>query len=200
MRRLRFIIVLVVVFALGFSITAAAYTVSVAGGIRSYPTALISYEGFTDETVAAVYYACQEWKNGIGIEVVSSAGWRHSVNTYKNYSDGENRITKGERGLLDSEGEKEYLMQTRKYMITLLGKTYITEADIDINVSYPFANNGNSDVHDIQNAMTHEIGHMLGLGHSTDAEATMYSGAVIGETKKRTLDVDDRLGVGEIYN
>ncbi len=40
---------------------------------------------------------------------------------------------------------------------------YLKEADVDVNTSYPWANNGSSDCYDVQNAITHEIGHLLGL-------------------------------------
>jgi len=48
---------------------------------------------------------------------------------------------------------------------------------------------------DIRNTTTHEIGHMLGLDHSSDVNATMYSEAQPGERKKRTLNGDDIDGI-----
>jgi len=53
--------------------------------------------------------------------------------------------------------------------------------------------------YDIQNSATHEVGHIGGLGHSTDPEATMYAKTVAGETKKRTLEADDVAGIEAIY-
>lgn len=47
--------------------------------------------------------------------------------------------------------------------------------------------------------MTHEIGHLLGLSHCNITEATMYKDASIGETKKRSLDTDDKNGIATIY-
>ena len=52
---------------------------------------------------------------------------------------------------------------------------------------------------DIQNTATHEIGHTLGLDHSSDSTATMYATAPEGETAKRTLHPDDVQGVCDIY-
>jgi MYXO-CTERM domain-containing protein len=52
---------------------------------------------------------------------------------------------------------------------------------------------------DIQNVMTHEAGHFLGLGHSSVPDATMSARAAIGETSKRTLAEDDIEGVCAIY-
>lgn len=52
---------------------------------------------------------------------------------------------------------------------------------------------------DVQNTLTHEVGHLLGLDHSLDAEATMYRTAPLGETKKRDLASDDVEGLCFIY-
>ncbi len=52
---------------------------------------------------------------------------------------------------------------------------------------------------DLENVVTHELGHYLGLAHSEEVEATMYSSAVAGETLKRDLSSDDVEGVCTIY-
>ena len=41
---------------------------------------------------------------------------------------------------------------------------------------------------DVQNAVTHELGHFLGLAHSPDPSSTMYASEPLGETSKRVLD------------
>ena len=41
---------------------------------------------------------------------------------------------------------------------------------------------------DVQNTVTHELGHALGLDHSPDPRSTMYAGADLGEISKRVLD------------
>lgn len=41
---------------------------------------------------------------------------------------------------------------------------------------------------DVQNTVTHELGHALGLDHSPDPRSTMFAGADRGETSKRVLD------------
>lgn len=52
---------------------------------------------------------------------------------------------------------------------------------------------------DLQNTVTHEFGHVLGLDHSNDPGACMYSTAVRGETSKRTLGEDDIAGLQWLY-
>ncbi len=53
--------------------------------------------------------------------------------------------------------------------------------------------------YDLENALTHEIGHLLGLGHSKEAEATMFARTYPREIKKRTLHEDDRQGLSVLY-
>jgi hypothetical protein len=52
---------------------------------------------------------------------------------------------------------------------------------------------------DIQNTMTHEIGHLLGLAHINDPASTMNPRAVTGELAKRTLDVGSKRFACEVY-
>jgi MYXO-CTERM domain-containing protein len=52
---------------------------------------------------------------------------------------------------------------------------------------------------DVQNTVTHEAGHYLGLDHTPDPDATMYASAPSGETSKRTLATDDVNGICAIY-
>lgn len=58
-------------------------------------------------------------------------------------------------------------------------------------------------VMDLQNTMTHEVGHVIGLDHPpstrTYAETTMFASAPSCETKKRSLDEDDIAGFCDIY-
>ncbi|MGZ6162648.1 MAG: myxosortase-dependent metalloprotease, MXAN_2677/MXAN_2678 family [Myxococcaceae bacterium] len=41
---------------------------------------------------------------------------------------------------------------------------------------------------DVQNTVTHELGHALGLDHAPDSRSTMFAGASLGEISKRVLD------------
>lgn len=69
---------------------------------------------------------------------------------------------------------------------------------------------GDNAILDLENVMTHEAGHFLGLDHVVADEnfvddgggveaATMFATAGLGETIKRTLAADDMAGVCEIY-
>ena len=53
---------------------------------------------------------------------------------------------------------------------------------------------------DVQNTVTHEAGHTLGLDRPPDhPEATMYASGPSGETSKRILAADDIQGICSIY-
>ncbi len=52
---------------------------------------------------------------------------------------------------------------------------------------------------DLQNTMTHEVGHLLGLAHSPSRSSTMSAEAVPGETSKRVLDADSKRFLCEVY-
>ena len=53
---------------------------------------------------------------------------------------------------------------------------------------------------DVQNTLTHELGHALGLMHNmTDERVVMYPRASAGEVGKRVLHDDDRNGLSALY-
>jgi hypothetical protein len=53
---------------------------------------------------------------------------------------------------------------------------------------------------DVENTITHELGHVLALDHSSDPEATMYYSATTGDMWMRTLGEDDLAGLCTIYS
>lgn len=74
----------------------------------------------------------------------------------------------------------------------------ILDADIEFNgVNFVYTTTGSplNIRTDVQNTAAHEIGHLLGLDHTSVAEATMEARAPEGETRKRTLHSDDIEGV-----
>lgn len=52
---------------------------------------------------------------------------------------------------------------------------------------------------DLQNALTHEVGHALGLDHTQVDAATMYASTTTGERTKRDLHWDDEDGARFLY-
>lgn len=52
---------------------------------------------------------------------------------------------------------------------------------------------------DVQNTLTHEIGHVIGLAHTPNPGSTMEATAPLGETHKRVIDIGTAQGFCSIY-
>ena len=97
--------------------------------------------------------------------------------------------------------------------VTYSTKTGVaTDADIELNafeflmtaVDSPPCQEGHEDVtcvdYDIQNTMTHEIGHVVGFAHMLDdPNSLMYPTAPMGETSKRVIDEGTATGFCTTY-
>jgi hypothetical protein len=75
----------------------------------------------------------------------------------------------------------------------------ITEADVVLNSQSPFATSGEPNARDIQDLLTHELGHSLGLEHSPITTATMFPFGIVGQTSARSLETDDLAGLRALY-
>ena len=80
---------------------------------------------------------------------------------------------------------------------------YIDDADIYTNTRYNYTSSreadGCSGEYDIDGIMTHEVGHVIGLGHSSVAGATMYPSVSACNTAPRSLATDDINGKNDLY-
>lgn len=85
---------------------------------------------------------------------------------------------------------------------TRIGKR-IVEFDILFDTDWIWGNaDSDSNVMDLQNIATHEFGHAVGLNdvyNTVCSEVTMYGYSNYGETKKRTLEQADIIGLQKIY-
>lgn len=167
-------------------------------GLRDPSITFESWSGFTQETRWAIDYAARQWNNRTGkTKLFHSVTQHNEANKYAE-KDGRNLITKVPT--IASQDGKTTLMRTSCNSTWNGSKYKLVEVDIMVNGSVPWRNNGSANGYDVQNAMTHEFGHMLGLGHSDVAWATMAEGSDPGELWKRTIEQDDINGFNFLYS
>lgn len=81
-------------------------------------------------------------------------------------------------------------------------KGAIIDADIEMNGERFRFTNARLEAlteFDLGNTLTHEIGHLIGLDHTDDRDATMFASAPPGELDKRSLEEDDIDGVCDVF-
>lgn len=76
----------------------------------------------------------------------------------------------------------------------------IYDADVEVNsADNPLVIGRQPGKADLVSIATHETGHVLGLSHSPDRDATMYASYTFGTVGLRDLESDDIAGMCEIY-
>jgi len=88
------------------------------------------------------------------------------------------------------------------YYVTQTGDDRIYDADIYTNTAYQYYSSreaGCSGEYDIDGIMAHEVGHVIGIGHSNVSGATMYPSVSACNTGNRTLASDDIAARDDLY-
>jgi predicted Zn-dependent protease len=79
----------------------------------------------------------------------------------------------------------------------------IYDADVYTNTRYSYTSSretdGCSGEFDIDGIMVHEVGHVIGIGHSDVAGATMYPSVGACNYNNRTLEPDDTAAKNDLY-
>ena len=88
------------------------------------------------------------------------------------------------------------------YYISQSGDDRIYDADVYTNQAYQYYSSGESgcsNEFDINSIMTHEVGHVIGIGHSNVSGATMYPSISACNTAPRSLASDDIAARDDLY-
>ncbi|HET7435550.1 MAG TPA: matrixin family metalloprotease [Thermoanaerobaculia bacterium] len=88
------------------------------------------------------------------------------------------------------------------YYVSQTGDDRIYDADIYTNQAYDYYSSGESSCsgeYDINGIMTHEVGHVIGIGHSSVAGATMYPSVGACNLNPRSLASDDIAARDDLY-
>jgi hypothetical protein len=83
------------------------------------------------------------------------------------------------------------------------GSYRIYDADIVTNTRYAWTTTGETDGCSsefyLEGVMVHEVGHLLGLGHSNVSGSTMYPSVSSCNNNPATIENDDRAGINALY-
>ena len=144
--------------------------------------------------VNAIQSAAQTWADALDVEVLFE--YRGRTDVAESSNDDLNVIFFQQSGWDPSSAA---IATTHSYAVE---SGLMKGFDIPINdANYTFST---SEVPeeiqtDLENSMVHEFGHVLGLGHSNDPDATMYASTQVGDLLKRDLAEDDMMGIWALY-
>lgn len=87
------------------------------------------------------------------------------------------------------------------YYVSQAGDDRIYDADVYTNTAQPLYSSGEScsGEYDVEGIMAHEVGHVIGIGHSNVSGATMYPSVSACNTGNRTLATDDVNAKNDLY-
>lgn len=88
------------------------------------------------------------------------------------------------------------------YYTTQTGDDRINDADVYTNTAQPLYSSreaGCSGEYDVDGIMAHEVGHVIGIGHSGVSGATMYPSVSACNTGNRSLAADDFAARDDLY-
>lgn len=154
---------------------------------------------------AAAGISTETWDNATSAELFDGYSVDHGANWDSDKPDGRNELSFGD---YPQEGVIAVTI-VWGYFSGPPGLRKIIEFDILFDTDFDWGDAGSTnetelgdtDVMDIENIATHELGHGLGLADIYNCpEVTMYGYSENGETKKRTLDGPDITGIQELYS
>jgi PKD repeat protein len=145
-------------------------------------------------SLEAVRTAFQAWARVPGARIRFTEGGASSATV--STLDGTNLVF-WQTGALDPDKFSDATLAVTVSRFRLSGE--LIEADIEFNGrNVTWRVNGEPDGFDVQSVAVHEVGHLLGLGHTTDRATVMFPRIASGETK-RSLSADEVAGAQSLY-
>lgn len=188
----RFISLLLIAALTLASITTPALAYKPLGFKITSTITFVPYRGFTSTSIAHMGEAVGKWNTAAGSTLMKISSSTHSLTTgYPNTNDRKNYIYRIDVGP-GYVGECCYVYSA---------DGVLRQADININVYYPFANSAQPGCYDLYSTFVHEIGHAVGLADLYDSaysSSLMYYKGSPG-VEKRNLTTDEINGIRSIY-
>jgi len=159
---------------------------------------------FGSDVSGAIERSLAAWRSVAAVDLISVSSERDSVSPSGNAGDGVSLLTIAgtSENVLFFAGAADSLSAKTRVFYNRRGQ--ITEADIVLNPFAQFSTDGTYGTFDLEAALRHEIGHLLGLSHSEVAGSTMYESVtrngVLGPRPVRALlSADDVSAVRALY-
>jgi hypothetical protein len=157
------------------------------------------------DVIGAVRRGLARWADAAGVEFNETIVKDDSISPATGTGDGRSLITVAltAENLTPFAGASNEMPARTRVFFNRGGA--ITEADIALNPYQQFSTDGTVGTYDLESALTHELGHLLGLEHSGVIGSTMQPrqgrNGLYGlpATATRTLSEDDRAGVQALY-